>query len=54
MITIEITTSDGTAWTEPYPGTADQARSEMLGEVVEEGSDPVTIAKVERVDLPVK
>ena len=50
MITIEVTTSDGTQWTEPYSGTADQARAELLGEVIEQTKPPVVIVRVERVD----
>jgi len=52
MITIEITTNDGESWTEPYSGTADQARTELLGNVIEFEPVLVTISKVERVDLP--
>ena len=52
MITIEITTNDNESWTEPYSGTADQARAEFVGTVVEFEPHIVTIAKVERVDLP--
>jgi hypothetical protein len=51
MITIEITTSDGVSWTEPYSGNADQARAELLHAVVE-FDPPISIVKVERVDLP--
>jgi hypothetical protein len=50
MITIEITTNDGESWTEPYHGSADQARSELVGSVVEFEPRLVTIVKVERVD----
>lgn len=49
MITIEITTSDGESWTEPYPGTADEARAEFVDSVLE--FEPLlTIVKVERVE----
>jgi hypothetical protein len=50
MITIEITTNDGESWTEPYHGSADQARSELVGSVVEFEPHLITIVKVERVD----
>ena len=49
MITIEITTATGESWTEPYSGTADQARAEFVGQLVED-NDVGKIIKVERVE----
>lgn len=49
MIIIKVTTSNDEDWTEPYPGTADEARAALVGVVVE--TEPlITIVSVERVD----
>jgi hypothetical protein len=51
MIRIEITTDTGDSWEEPYSGTADQARAELMGQLVEVQTDDLgRIVKVERVD----
>lgn len=52
MIYIQITSSDGESWTEPYSGTADEARAAYVGTVVEFEPRIVTITAVERLDMP--